>query len=375
MAKENKAQTAVLYRDNESILPLVDLLEREGISYRIKSADMAFFTHRVVVDVINILKFSLSPMDPELFMKVYFKFQTYLRKPDAEKMCYIADQRHTGILDAAEHVDIGKHILGNVRSLRTHFRNMALETPSKALNRIDMYMGYGDYLRDNNMDENKLFILEMLAKNEKTIPDFLDRIEQLRMVLTDKKEDYKTNFILSTIHSSKGLEYDDVVLMDVINGVFPSRIIKDFRTASPQEKRDYEEERRIFYVGMTRAKDRLTLFKYADAPSFFVSELFPKEGKAATKEKTGLKKKESVLTKPTPLLKKKKSSAAPSDKVPENLIIGERVRQTKYGDGVITDVTWDDDDIPTKFTVEFDDGNERIFMYPFAFTSGMKILE
>ena len=59
-----------------------------------------------------------------------------------------------------------------------------------------------------------------------------------------------------------------------------------------------------------------------------------------------MKKKENVLTKPTPLLKKKKSSVAPSDKVPENLIIGERVRQTKYGDGVITDVTWDDDDIP-----------------------------
>lgn len=374
LARECTSQTAILYRDNESILPLVDLLEREAISYRIKSADLAFFTHRVVVDVTNIMRFALNPMDPELFMKVYFKFQTYLRKPDAEKMCFVADRRHTGILDAAEEVNLNRRILANVRSLRTHFRNMASESPSKALDRLDRYMGYGDYLRDNNMDENKLFILKMLAKNEKTIPDFLDRLEQLRSILTDKKEDYSSCFILSTIHSSKGLEYDDVVLMDVINGVFPNRIIRDFKSATPQEKRDYEEERRIFYVGLTRAKDRLALFKYADAPSVFVGELFPKESKAKAKTKASSGKRENVLTKPTPLLRKKKNAVTTGEDVPENLIIGERISQKRYGNGVITDVSWDDDEIPTKFTVEFDDGIERIFMYPFAFTSGMKII-
>lgn len=374
MAKSNHSQTAVLYRDNESILPLVDLLEREGVQYRIKSADMAFFTHRVVVDVINILKFALNPMDPELFMKIYFKFQTFLRKPDAERMCYMADKKHTGILDAAECIDINRRVLGNVRSLRTHFKNMASETPSKALARIDNYMGYGDYLRDNNIDDNKLFILEMLAKNERTIPGFLERLEELRGILSDKREDYHSQFILSTIHSSKGLEYEEVVLIDVINGVFPSRVLKDFRAANPQEKRDYEEERRIFYVGMTRAKDRLTLLKYSDKPSVFVGELFPGERKASAKLKAGNKKKENVLTKPTPLLKKK--PVASKVKVPDNLIIGERITQTKYGEGVITDVSWDDDEIPTKFTVEFDNGTERIFMFPFAFAQGgMKILK
>ncbi len=375
LARDNDSQTAVLYRDNESILPLVDLLERDGIQYRIKSADMAFFTHRVVVDVTNILKFALSPMDPELFMKIYFKFQTFLRKPDAEKMCYVADNRHTGILDAAEYIDINGRILGNLRALRTHFRNMATETPSKALARIDKYMGYGDYLKDNNIDDNKLFILKMLAANETTITGFLNRLESLQSILAGNKENYDCRFILSTIHSSKGLEYDNVVIIDVINGVFPSRIIKDFKTATPQEKSEYEEERRIFYVGMTRARDRLAIFRYADEPSFFVGELFPKEKKETAKKKAGAKIKENVLTKPTPLLKKKKESAVSEKNVPENLVIGERITQARYGDGVITDVTWDDDEIPTKFTVEFDNGAQRIFMYPFAFTSGMRIIE
>lgn len=373
MAGASDSGLAILYRDNESIIPLIDLLEREDFSYRIKSTDMSFFTNRVVVDIANILKFALNPSDPALFMNIYFKFQTYLRKPDAEKMIYIADRKHIGILDAAESIDLNGRVLGNVRSLRTHFRNMAMEPPVKALNRIDKYMGYGDYLKDNNIATNKLFILKMLAKKEKTIPGFLERLDLLRKILTEKREDYKAKLILSTIHSSKGLEYDNVVLMDVINGVFPGKMIKNFKSATPQEKRDYEEERRIFYVGITRAKDNLTILKYDDAPSVFTGELSPKKKKDTAKTHANAKKVENVLLKPTPLLKKKSVPVTSGVNVPDNLIIGERIIQTKYGEGIITDVSWDDDEVPTKFTVKFDNGIERKFVYPFAFTTGMRI--
>jgi DNA helicase-2/ATP-dependent DNA helicase PcrA len=371
IAKDVKIQTAVLYRDNESVLPLVDLLLREEIPYRLKNADMAFFTHRVVTDVVNILRFCLNPSDPELFMKIYFKFQTFLRKPDAEAMCRIADERHIGILDAVEYIDINRHVLGNVRALRTHFRNMAGENTVKALNRMDKFMGYGDYLRDNNIDDNKLFILKMIARNEPAIQGFLARLDELRQILTDTEPDYRSKFVLSTIHSSKGLEYDTVYLIDVINGVFPSKVIS-FRTATPKDKKDYEEERRIFYVGMTRAKNRLCVLRYADSGSVFVSEIQPK---AKESDKPPKKPKaESTLLKPTPLLKKKKAVTS-AESVPENLFIGERITQPRYGAGTIVDVSWDDDEIPTKFTVKFDSGGERIFMYPFAFTTGMKIVE
>lgn len=373
MAGTSDSGLAILYRDNESIIPLIDLLEREDFSYRIKSTDMSFFSNRVVVDIANILKFALNPSDPALFMNIYFKFQTYLRKPDAEKMIYIADRKHIGILDAAESIDLNGRVLGNVRSLRTHFRNMAMEPPVKALNRIDKYMGYGDYLKDNNIATNKLFILKMLAKKEKTIPGFLERLDLLRKILTEKREDYKAKLILSTIHSSKGLEYDNVVLMDVINGVFPGKMIKNFKSATPQEKRDYEEERRIFYVGITRAKDNLTILKYDDAPSVFTGELSPKKKKDMANTHANAKNKENILLKPTPLLRKKTVPVTSGVNVPDNLIIGERIIQTKYGEGIITDVSWDDDEVPTKFTVKFDNGIERKFVYPFAFTTGMRI--
>jgi len=312
------------------------------------------------------LSFALAPADPELFMKIYFKFQAFLRKPDAEAMCEMADERHTGIWDAAEYIDLNKRVLGNCRSLRTHFRNMATESPYKAINRLENFMGYGDYLKDNNIDTNKIFILKMLAKNEATIEDFLSRLEELRSILTEKEPDYSSKFILSTIHSSKGLEYDSVILMDVINGVFPSKVVREKdKSASPQDLRDFEEERRIFYVGMTRAREKLTIFKYDDKPSAFVKELTAKE-KAASKP-AGVKA-------PTALLKKSKTKAAAVASVPDQLVIGERVSQPKYGEGTITDVTYDDDEIPIKFSVKFDAGDEKIFLYPVAFNMGMKIV-
>lgn len=270
-------KTAVLYRDSESVLPLVDLLERNNVPYNIKSADLTFFSNRVVIDIVNMLRFAFVPMDAELFMKIYFKFQAYIKKTDAIEMCELAEANHSGILDAAELVNMNPHVLGNCRSLRTHFKNMANENPAKAINRIENFMGYGDYLGVNNIDTNKIFILKQLAKQERDIPSFLNRLSVLRQLLMEKKNDPGTKFILSTIHSSKGLEYDSVMLIDVLNGVFPNKVLRQHTKATPQEKKDFEEERRIFYVGMTRAKEHLTIFKYKDRPSVFLKELSNKQ--------------------------------------------------------------------------------------------------
>ncbi len=274
IAKNPVRNTAILYRDNESVLPLVDIFERRNVDYSIKSADMTFFTSKVVMDIVNILRFAYVPMDEDIFMKIYFKFQLYLSKMDAMEMCDMAAINRWDILDAAEHVHLNPHVLGNCRSLRTHFKNMVNESPYKAIIRIENYMGYGDYLGANNIDTNKLFILKMLAKKEKDIPSFLTRLTDLRQIILEKENVKGSKIILSTIHSSKGLEYDSVILMDVLNGVFPNKVVRDVKKASAQEKKEYEEERRIFYVGMTRAKENLTIFKYKDRTSVFIKELY-----------------------------------------------------------------------------------------------------
>lgn len=87
-------QTAVLYRDHECALPLIDLLERNGIPYRMRNADMTFFTNRVVMDISNIIKLAADPQNTDLFLQVYYKLGTYLRKQDAIKSRISAENRN-----------------------------------------------------------------------------------------------------------------------------------------------------------------------------------------------------------------------------------------------------------------------------------------
>lgn len=126
--------------------------------------------------------------------------------------------------------------------------------------------------------ESKLTILELLAKDEKNIADFLDKLDYLNDLIKNKKNTPDAKIILSTIHSSKGLEYDNVYLADVYDGLLPESY--PGAKASREEKERFEEERRLFYVAVTRAKNRLTVFTYADMICGFSKAFFAGKVKA-----------------------------------------------------------------------------------------------
>ncbi|MGL5259508.1 MAG: ATP-dependent helicase, partial [Lachnospiraceae bacterium] len=261
VAKKCSSNTAILYRDHESVLPLIDLLERNNITYRCKNADPSFFSNRVIIDILRILKFTFEPQNTELFMHIYYKLQFFLKKQQALKLC--EESKNTGkeILKIIEKDVIYPPLLKrNAKSMATHFISLKKESPSKAIHRIMNFMGYGEYLERNNIKENKIEILKMLAQNEITIEGFLHRIELLQNIVQNKKQDFSSSLILSTIHSSKGLEYEKVYLMDVFDGQFPDHNITSYKNATGDEKNKYEEERRLFYVALTRAKNKLYIF-------------------------------------------------------------------------------------------------------------------
>lgn len=131
-------------------------------------------------------------------------------------------------------------------------------------------LGYGGFVAERRLDPGKYFILQMLAAREPTAEAFLNRLTVLRQTIRTHADAPDARLTLSTIHSSKGLEYERVYLLDIHDGVLPSR--PDAADGTEDERREYEEDRRIFYVAMTRAKDELTLFDYPDAPSAFIRE-------------------------------------------------------------------------------------------------------
>ena len=101
-----------------------------------------------------------------------------------------------------------------------------LEEPAgKAIYRIVQYMGYQDYLTRSEIKDNKLDTLRILAALEESPIRLVERLSELQQIIKEKPPDYSCPFILSTIHASKGLEYDTVYLLDVINGILPDQVL------------------------------------------------------------------------------------------------------------------------------------------------------
>ena len=281
VAENTEVETAVLYRDNESIIPVVDLLERKGISYRIKNADLTFFTHRVVMDIKNIIRFAMEPANTEIFMQIYYKISTYMSKLVAIEACRISQEKEITILDAA--LDYGKIPAGtrkSVKAIQTHLNRILEEDGGKAIYRIIHFMGYQDYLEKANIKDSKLSIIKAIAYNEPSVLALISRLDELATLIKEKPYDSECKFILSTIHSSKGLEYDKVYIMDAVDGIFPENVIANYekRKAKDEESKEYEEERRLYYVGVTRAKNELCIFEF-DEGSTFTNELLGIENK------------------------------------------------------------------------------------------------
>lgn len=286
-------ETAVLYRDNESAIPLVDLLEREGIDFRVRNADFSFFTHRIVTDIRYIIRFAYNPYDAEAFMQVYYKLNLYLNKKNAQAACELSRNRDIPLLDAARQLqDISGYMRSSIKAVQTNLYKLRSEETGKALFRICEPCGYNDFLERNGISGRKLATLKALASKARTPLEFLERLSFLETYLREKENDRNCRFILSTIHSSKGLEYDTVYLMDVEDGILPESIPTESNPKG-KELSLYEEERRLFYVGITRAKNNLNIFRMENTSSLFIDQLLGKEIKKA--QDNGLVHRSSVI--------------------------------------------------------------------------------
>lgn len=362
VAENCRTETAVLYRYNESVLPLVDLLERGGVPYRMRNADLTFFTHRIVLDIQNIICFAMNPEDAELFMKIYYKLGLYINKQDAQLLATLAAEKHMPVLEAAVRFgDLPENKATNMKSMCAQLHNLLEETAEQAISRIVKVMGYGGYLERAGMGDGKIFILKAIASHKESPAGFLQRMAQLQQLIKEKENDPQCPFILSTIHASKGLEYDTVYLLDVADGIFPESVPASLKKADPKEREAYEEERRIFYVGITRAKDRLNLFSLP-AASVFCRELLGNGWKAA------------AVTGRTAVGKKAAGPAANTgknfnqeeyDAFCDSLGEGIGIRHKKYGFGIVTErteeyITVDFQGIRKKFSMRIVYENELI---------------
>lgn len=242
-----------LYRNNDTALPIIDTLDRSGIPYKVRAVDSLFFTNIIYRDVMCIFRLALNPSDGEAFMQIYYKLGLYVKKAVAEEAVAMGGNILFGLKN-----QVGKYTKGKLDSIIADFKKIPNLTPANAIDLI-YEMGYGDYLEQHGIDSFRLNIMRTLGVREKTIPEFIKRLEYLQKVIRAGSKTDNAKVLLSTIHSAKGLEYDNVVLVDVADGVFPSN----------SKDTDIEEEKRLFYVAMTRARRKLCIFAFREEESEF----------------------------------------------------------------------------------------------------------
>lgn len=271
---------AILYRNNMSMIPMVEYLERNMIEFFSFDKKDRFFSHYILRDVLDIIQLSHNPDDPELYKSVYFKIKGYISKREIDS---VYGKTSLSLIDE----------LIRLKDLKEYKRKLLLELkkdlfilknlkPYYMIDYIEKNMSYKDYLR-NNMKEcsdsfkkqcDVLYYLKMVARSTSTVKEFVQRLKLLReKILCDTKR----NVFLSTLHGSKGLEFTSVFLIDIVEDELPLNL-------SDLDDYGIEEERRLFYVGITRAKKKLHIFSYKNKnnyesnKSIFISELFKEDG-------------------------------------------------------------------------------------------------
>lgn len=257
--KDATGTVAVLYRNNISQIPLAEYLERYMINFTSYDKKDRFFNHWIIEDIFDIYNFSQNMNDAALFRKIYYKIKGYLSKQDISEISTLTDVDVLKTLYRSETIQSYKK--DYILELMKDFKAIRKMKPSNVIDYIENDMNYRGYLRtkgrDNSESFNKLltmlYFLKQIALYAKNMDELKLRLNVLRSKIYSQND---SNVVLSTIHGAKGLEFDTVFLIDIVDEEIPGS-----NNASDAE---LEEERRIFYVGMTRARENLYIFAFKE---------------------------------------------------------------------------------------------------------------
>lgn len=389
---------AVLFRTNAQARLLEERFVVEGIPYDVVGGTN-FYARREIKDLLAYLKTIDNGRDDLAVRRIINIPKRGIGATTIAKVQDYAEMHEISFYDALCRVDeingIGKaaeKIRGFVNMIQV-FRSSLPTYGLKGL--MKDILDTTDYIREMDVNDeedaqNRIDnIEELLSKitayeEENDFPTLGQFLEEVALVADiDHLEEDDNRVLLMTLHSAKGLEFSHVYLAGMEDGIFPS-----YMTITADDSAEMEEERRLAYVGITRAKDDLTLC-YAkmrmvrgetqmNAVSRFVKEI-PEElmdnKVPAPKYKpvaTPMPKRTAVENKPYiagggigsfGALGISKGVGSVSNEKPD-YDIGDRVKHVKYGEGFVLDIEPGPRDY--KVTVDFDDAGQKIMYAAFA---------
>ena len=268
-------ETAVLFRIHTDARPLVEELIKRHIPFQIKEHLPNLYDHFIAKDIQAYLRLAIGGRERRDFLQVMNRPKRYIGRDSLPGAAVSFEDMRKFYCDKDWMMD-------RIDQFEWDVKMLAKMAPYAAIQYIRKRIGYDDFIRDHayshkvdRADLNDVLAeLEESAKPCSSIEEWFRHIEEytetLRLKERQKSMDQE-GVRLMTLHAAKGLEFDAVWLIEAVEGQIPYKKAKT--------DRETEEERRLFYVGMTRAREQLTVCYTktkngkAAEPSRFVDEL------------------------------------------------------------------------------------------------------
>ena len=257
-------QCAIICRTNYDCAFWAQIFRRNGISYSMKEAPKNPFEHFVIQDIMAYLALADGILDRRLFLRIMNRPVRYFKRESIP-------EEHINREEMMAYYRKSPALQEEVRKLFHDLDNLRGKKPHLQIHYIRKIIGYDKYLKEKyGVDKAKELMrtaddFQELSKNYSSYTDLNDYISQYNEALQQEgmrrsgnakqqEEQDSVGIRLMTMHASKGLEFDTVYLPDCQEGKIPS--------AKSQTTNEIEEERRMFYVAMTRAKQELCITAY-----------------------------------------------------------------------------------------------------------------
>ena len=272
MNKSHYKDYAILYRGNHQSRLLEKALMTNRIPYKI-SGGTSFFSRAEIKDIMAYLRLLVNPDDDNAFLRICNVPKRELGPATLEKLGNYANKRQISMFAASFEFGLEQTLTGRALVNLQKFTRWIVETADNAergdtpavLRSMIREMNYEDYLYDSspsgkaaemrmkNVTQLFSWVTQMLEGDEldepMTLPQVVSRLTLRDMMERNEEEEFSDQVQLMTLHASKGLEFPYVFLIGMEEGLLPHQ--------SSIDEDNVEEERRLAYVGVTRAKREL----------------------------------------------------------------------------------------------------------------------
>ena len=252
-AEQDINNIAVLYRTNLSPRLLIERMMKNNIPFTIRDSIPNLFEHWVSKDIISYIKLAINLGNKNDLLRISNKPNRYISRDSLSSS-------KANIETLFDYYDDKSYMIKRIIELREHLRTIKNLKPATALRYIRNVVGYDEYIEEycdmNGVESDDCYTvlgdLENSASEFNTFSDWFVHMEEYKEELIEagkKSNEDDIGVRLMTFHSSKGLEFDIVYIIDVNEGSVP------YKKAKGAD--EIEEERRMFYVAMTRARHKL----------------------------------------------------------------------------------------------------------------------